>query len=73
MMVEYTHPNGYSARLYGNSSMIVMFEGKEVSHTGSRAVHTREQVMDMLEKQPALMKMLREHIHELMEAGGKHE
>ena len=58
MMVEYTHPNGYSARLYGKSSMIVLFEGKEVLHTGSRAVHTKQQVMDMLERQPALMKFL---------------
>lgn len=59
--VEYTHPNGYSARLYGKSSMVVMFEGKEISHTGFRAANTKEEVMEVLDIYPTIMQVLTEH------------
>lgn len=48
----YTHENGYSATLYGNSSMIIYHDGKEVMHTGFRNVNTKAEVMKMLEEMP---------------------
>lgn len=56
----YGHKNGYSARLYSKTSMSVYFKGKEVAHTGLRNVNTEDEVMDMLDKYPELMKSLRE-------------
>lgn len=49
---EYTHPNGYSAKLYGETSLSIFFEGKEVLHTGFRNVNTEEEVMKLLENYP---------------------
>lgn len=46
----YRHENGYSATLYGNSSMIIYHDGKEVMHTGFRNVNTEAEVMKMLEE-----------------------
>ena len=51
----YTHPNGYSAKLYGESSISVYFEGKEVLHTGSRGVNTEKEVMELLGEMPSLI------------------
>lgn len=56
MLVE--HPNGYSAKLYGTSSMVVYYEGKEVVHTGFRTVHTEEDVMRCLASLPKFMEQL---------------
>lgn len=55
---EIKHKNGYSAKLYGKSSMIVYCNGKEVSHTGSRNVNTREEVMKLLETYPKFIKII---------------
>ena len=52
------HPNGYSAKLYGKSSLSIYFKGKEVAHTGSRNVNTEEQVMELLRRYPNLMKII---------------
>lgn len=60
-VVEYTHPNGYLARLYGKSSMTVMLDGKEVSHTNFRAANTKEEVMELLEIYPSIMQALADH------------
>lgn len=46
------HPNGYSAKLYGKSSLSVYFKGKEILHTYDRNVHTADEVMEMLEDMP---------------------
>ena len=59
---EYEHENGYVARLYGENSMSVSLNGIEVLHTGFRNVHTEDEVMEMLEGMPKLMKII--------EAGG---
>lgn len=52
---EYKHPNGYSARLYGKSSLSIYFDGKEVLHTGFRKVNTEGEVMWLLEEMPKFM------------------
>lgn len=38
----YKHKNGYSAVLYGKSSMSVYRREKEVFHTGSRNINTED-------------------------------
>lgn len=62
--VEYKHPNGYSARLYGESSMSIYYDGKEVMHTGFRKVNTKDEVMDLLEYFVNLMSVLFENLDE---------
>lgn len=57
--VTYTHENGYSAVLYGITSMSIYHNGKEVSHTGFRNVNTEAEVMKLLETLPNLMNGLR--------------
>lgn len=54
------HPNGYSAKLYGKSSMSIYFKGKEVLHTGFRNVNTEDEVMELLEGMPKFVKLLEE-------------
>lgn len=56
----YTHENGYSAVLYGKSSMSVYFNGKEKFHTGSRNVDTEDEVMELLEAMPIFQAKLDE-------------
>ena len=62
----YTHDNGYSARLYGETSMSIYFNGKEVMHTGARCVDTEEEVMELLENYPNLWSALSKHIDEIL-------
>lgn len=54
------HPNGYSARLYGTSSMSIYKDGKEVMHTGFRneEIKTAEDVYELLEDYPEFMELL---------------
>ena len=59
---EYKHKNGYVARLYGEDSMNVYFNGIEVMHTGYRNVHTEDEVMEMLEGMPKFMKFAEEGV-----------
>lgn len=56
----YNHSNGYSAILYGKSSMSVYYEGKEVMHTGNRNVNTEAEVMEMLAEMPEFLEALSE-------------
>lgn len=58
-MKEYKHSNGYSAKLYGISSMSIFYEGKEISHTGFRSVNTEKEVMDLLEEYPSFIESLK--------------
>lgn len=51
----FNHPNGYSATLYGKSSMSVRFNGKEKFHTGSRNVNTEDEVMKLLSEMPSFL------------------
>lgn len=60
MSVTYTHKNGFSAILYGKSSMCILKNGKEIMHTGSRSVNTEKEVMELLEKQPEFMELMNE-------------
>ena len=60
--ITYTHENGYSATLYGKSSMCIYYDGKEVLHTGFRSVNTEEEVMALLEYQPTFREKLAEII-----------
>lgn len=69
VVVEYTHPNGYSAKLYGKSSMTVMVGGKEVAHTGFRAANTKEEVMELLEIYPSIMQALADHKEQKQKGG----
>lgn len=62
--VTYTHENGYSARLYGESSLSIYYDGKEVMHTCSRNVNTESEVMELLEKQPKLRESLAKMIND---------
>ena len=62
MTKEYKHKNGYYARLYGESSLSVYFDGKEVLHTGSRNVNTEDEVMKVLEGMPELFKRIGEGV-----------
>jgi hypothetical protein len=52
---EYKHPNGYSAKLYGKSSMSVFYEGREVLHTGFRNANTEAEVMEVLDTMGQLL------------------
>lgn len=60
--ITFNHPNGYSAVLYGKSSMSIFFGGKAVSHTGFRNVNTEAEVMELLEKIPELFAIIRKGI-----------
>lgn len=62
MSVKYTHKNGFSAILYGQSSMSILKNGKEVLHTSSRSVNTKKEVMELLEKQPEFMRAMNDSI-----------
>lgn len=55
---KYTHPNGYSAVLYGELSMVILHNDKEVMHTGSRSVNTEDEVMELLNNYPKMMNVL---------------
>lgn len=55
----YKHNNGYSARLYGKSSMsIYNQQGREVMHTGSRSVNKEDEVMELLGNYPDFITIL---------------
>jgi len=58
-MIEYTSENGYSGKLYGESSMsIYNKDGKEVMHTGSRKPNTLEELKEAVDSFPAFMAMI---------------
>ena len=64
----FKHSNGYSAVLYGKSSMIIRRpDGSEMIHTGSRNVNKEAEVMDLLEKVVEFDKNKDELIEELGE------
>lgn len=54
------HPNGYSGRLYGISSMAIYKDGKEVLHTGFRAINTKEKLYAWLAEMPLFMELVKE-------------
>ena len=65
--MRYRHENGYSAELYGKSSMIIFRpDGTERLHTGSRNVNTKSEVMELLEMQPESDRMFSEAFNDIM-------
>lgn len=54
----YEHENGYSAVLYGESSMCVYNGRRKVLHTGSRNVNTEAEVMKMLGEMPEFLQQI---------------
>lgn len=56
----FDHENGYSAVLYGESSMCVYKGRRKVLHTGSRNVNTAEEVMEMLGEMPDFFQKIME-------------
>ena len=68
MSVTYTHKNGFSDILYGKSSMSILKNGREVLHTGSRAVNTEKEVIELLEKQPEFMKAMNDSVESFLKS-----
>ena len=60
-VIRVEHPNGYSGVLYGESSMSISKDGKEVLHTGFRNkdINSKEKLYEQLEKMPRLMEVFR--------------
>lgn len=57
--IEYRHPNGYYAKLYGESSMTIYRpDGRMFMHTGLRNVNTENKVMNILKNIPEYEKLL---------------
>lgn len=61
---EYKHPNGYSAKLYGESSISVFYEGREVIHSGFRKANTEAEIMEVLETMGQLLEETRKIMEE---------
>lgn len=55
---EVIHPNGYKGILYGNSSMVVLKDDKELLHTGFTKIKTKEELYKFLESFPEFYEML---------------
>lgn len=57
IMVEHEE-NGYYGCLYGEKSMSIFKNGKEVLHTGSRSINSVEELYKMLEDMPYMMRSM---------------
>ena len=58
-MITYTSENGYTGKLYGKSSMIILDpEGKEVLHSGFRSINTEEELKKVVDDFPNTRKSL---------------
>lgn len=57
----------YKGVLYGESSMAIYLDGKEILHTGFRSkdIQTQEDLMKQLKDMPKLMKTLYAHWDDL--------
>ena len=53
-----SHPNGFTGKLYGESSMVIYKDGKEVLHTGFRNINTQEELYTELESMPVFFDVL---------------
>ena len=66
-VIKYTSKNGYTGVLYGQSSMSIYDkDGKEVLHTGSRAINTYDELVELVDEHPKFRQMLFEHVDELI-------
>lgn len=67
-IIEYTAENGYTGRLYGESSLVIFNpDGTESMHTGSRNINTYDELKEVVEKHPQFIEMLMKHGRELFE------
>lgn len=65
-MITYTSENGYTGKLYGESSMIILDpEGKEVLHSGFRSINTEEELKKMVDDFPNTRKSLLKFYEEM--------
>lgn len=58
MNIKVKHPNGYEGLLYGEHSVVVFKDEKEVLHSGSTLLKTKEELYNFLEEMPETMKRL---------------
>ena len=57
--IKYTHENGYTGILYGESSLAIYDKtGKMKMHTGSRNINTREELIDLLDNYPSFLEAM---------------
>ena len=56
IMVE--HENGYYGCLYGESSMSIFKDNKEVLHTGFRNINTPDELYEILSEMPSFTEKL---------------
>lgn len=60
-IIKYTSENGYSGTLYGKSSLSIRDrKGREVLHTGSRAIETLEELKELVDNHPEFARILTE-------------
>lgn len=60
-VIKVEHPNGYLGVLYGESSMSIYDkDGHEVLHTSSRTPQTEQDLYQILDGMPELLKALYE-------------
>jgi hypothetical protein len=57
-MIKVKHPNGYEGLLYGEHSVVVFKNKKEVLHSGSTLLKTKEELYNFLEEMPEMLKKL---------------
>lgn len=67
-IIEYESDNGYTGRLYGESSFSIYGpDGKEVFHTGSRSFDSYKDLKDHVETYPELRKKMEEAFMDIYE------
>ena len=59
-VIKYTSKNGYTGTLYGKSSMSICDkDGVEIFHTGFRKANTYDELVEIVEKFPDFLKLLK--------------
>ena len=57
--IQYTSKNGYTGILYGKSSLMIFDkDGKLSLHTGNRTANTFEELVEIVEGHPRLVKLI---------------
>ena len=57
--IKYTSSNGYTGVLYGKSSLAIYDkDGKLSLHTGFRSANTYEELVEIVEEHPQLLKLI---------------
>ena len=59
--IKYTSDNGYTGVIYGRSSLVIYNpDGKVSLHTASRAIDTYDELVELVDRHPEVMKRMRE-------------